>query len=285
MLQKRNQRRRHRDDLLGRDVHVLHPIRGREHELILIAARDHLVGQATFAVQRGVGLGDHVLAFLDSRKIVDLIADPSCVDPPVRGFEEAVLVGAGVDRQRVDQADVGAFRRFDRADPAVVGGVHVAHLEARALAGQAARTQGRDPPLVGDLGQRVVLVHELRELRGAEKFLGGGGDRLGVDQILRGKPFGFGQAQPLLDRALDPHQSDAEHVFGHLADAADAAVAEVVDVVHRAVAVADVDQHLEHRQNIFHRQHAGRMVLARHAGDRAPPVADPAVEFHPADVG
>ena len=36
--------------------------------------------------------------------------------------EEAVLVGAGVGGQRVDQADVRAFRRLDGTDPAVVGG-------------------------------------------------------------------------------------------------------------------------------------------------------------------
>ena len=95
----------------------------------------------------------------------------AAVHAPVRRLQEAVVVGARVHRQRIDQADVRAFRRLDRAHPAVVGRVYVAHLEAGALAGEAARPQSRDAALVGDLGERIVLVHELRQLRGAEELL------------------------------------------------------------------------------------------------------------------
>jgi hypothetical protein len=98
---------------------------------------------------------------------------------------------------------------------------------------------------VGDLGQRVVLVHELRELRGAEELLDRGRHRLGVDQLLRHQALGLGQRQALLHGALHAHQADAEHVLRHLAHGPHAAVAQVVDVVHRAVAVADVDQHAQ----------------------------------------
>ncbi len=161
-----------------------------------------------------------------------------------------------------------------------MGGVHVAHLEAGALAGQAARPQRRNPAFVGHFGQGIVLVHELRQLGRTEKFLGGGRHGLGVDQVLRSQPLGFGQAQAFLDRALDPHQADTEHVLGHFADAADPAIAEMVDVVHHAVAVANIDQHLEYGQNVFHRQHAGRVILGGHAGQRRPAMADSAVELH-----
>src|SRR3546814_5875475 len=100
-------------------------------------------------------------------------------------LDEAVLVDPGIGRERVDQADVRAFRRLERADAAVVRRVHVAHLEAGALAGQAARPEGREAPLVGDLRQRVGLVHELRELRGAEALAHRGGRRLGADAVVR----------------------------------------------------------------------------------------------------
>ena len=89
----------------------------------------------------------------------------------VRRDQEAVLVDRGVDAQRGDQADVGAFGRLDRADAAVVADVHVADLEAGPLAVQAARAQGRQPPLVGELAQRVGLVHDLRQLAAAEEEL------------------------------------------------------------------------------------------------------------------
>jgi hypothetical protein len=97
-------------------------------------------------------------------------------------------------------------------------------------------------------------------------------------------PSDSARLKPFLDCALDAHQTDAEHVFGHLADAADAAVAEMVDVVNLTVAVANVDQYLEHRQNVFHRQHAGRTLFGRHAGRRCAAMADSTVEFHPTDI-
>ena len=201
-----------------------------------------------FASSAGVGLGDDVLALLDRRQVLDLVRHLAVVDLAVGRLEETVLVGARVHGQRVDEADVRAFRRLDGAHPTVVGRVHVAHLEAGPLAGQATRAQRRDAALVGDLGQRVVLIHELRELAGAEELLHHRRDRLGVDQFLRHQLLGLGQAQALLDGALDAHQADAELVLRHLADAADAAVAEVVDVVDGAVAVLDVDQDLAARR-------------------------------------
>src|SRR3546814_12801899 len=65
-------------------------------------------------------------------------------------FDEAVFVDARKGREAVDQADVRAFRRLDRADAAIVGRVNVADLEARAFAGQAARPERRHAALVGD---------------------------------------------------------------------------------------------------------------------------------------
>ena len=49
--------------------------------------------------------------------------------------EDRVLVDAREGRERVDEADIRAFRRFDRADAAVIRRVHIAHLEAGTLTG------------------------------------------------------------------------------------------------------------------------------------------------------
>ncbi len=126
----------------------------------------------------------------------------------------------------------GPFRRLDRADPAVVRRVHVANLEPGALAGQAARPQGRQPPLVGHLGKRVGLVHELGQLAAAEELLDRRHHRLGVDQVVRHRRGHFlVDGHLLLDRPFHAHQADAELVLQQLADAAHAPVAQVVDVV------------------------------------------------------
>ena len=75
------------------------------------------------------------------------------LDLAVRRLDEAVLVDARVRRERRDEADVRTFRRLDRADAAVVRGVNVAHLEARALARETARPERRETTLVRDLAR------------------------------------------------------------------------------------------------------------------------------------
>jgi hypothetical protein len=76
------------------------------------------------------------------------------------------------------------------------------------------------------------------------------------------RPSLSARLRALLDRTLDAHQADAELVLGHLADATDAAVAQVVDVVHLPEAVADVDQLLEHVEDVATVEHAGAGVAS-----------------------
>ncbi len=158
--------------------------------------------------------------------------------------------------QRVDQADVRAFRRFDRADAAVVGRVNVADFEARALARQTARAKRRKATLVGDFRQRVRLVHELRQLRRTEELANRSGGRLGVDQVVRHDRVDIDRGHALLDGALHPQQADAVLVFQQFADRTDPAVAQVVDVVDLAAAVLQADQDLQHLQHVVLAQDA-----------------------------
>ena len=141
-----------------------------------------------------------------------------------------------------------------------MGRVHVAHLEARPLAGQAARAQRRQAALVGDLGQRVGLVHELRQLRAAEELAHRRRHGLGVDQVVRHRRVDLDRAHPLADRALHAQQADAELVLHQLADRAHATIAEMIDVVDLAAAVLDLDQHPDDRDDVLGAQHAQRVL-------------------------
>ncbi len=275
VLQERNQRRGDRHDLRRRNVHVLDTLRRRDDRLVLAAARHEIADQRAMLVELAVRLRDHVLAFLDRRQVVDVVGDLMVDHLAIRRFEEAEFVRPRVQRKRIDQTDVRAFRRLDRADAAVVRRMHVTHLEARTLAGQAAGTQRRYAPLVRDLGQRIRLVHELRQLGRAEEFLDRGADRLCIDQVVRHQVFALGLAETLLDRPLDADEAGAELILGQLADRAYATVAEVVDVVDLAAAVAQFDQDLDDGENVVGRQCAE----ARQLG-----AADPTVELHPADL-
>ncbi len=104
--------------------------------------------------------------------------------------------------------------------------------------------------------KRVGLVHELRELRRAEELAHRGSRGLRVDQILRHHGVDIDRGHPLLDGALHAQQADAVLIFHQLADRTHATVAEMVDVVDLAPAVAQVDQRLDDRQNVFLAQRA-----------------------------
>ena len=83
------------------------------------------------------------------------------IDAAIGCLEEAHFVDPGIGRHRTNQADVRTFGRFDGTNPAVVRMVDVADFEAGAVAAQTTRSKGRQTTLVGELGQRIGLVHEL----------------------------------------------------------------------------------------------------------------------------
>src|SRR5262249_43269169 len=144
----------------------------------------------------------------------DVIEYAAVFHAAVRGLDEAIVVDAGVAAQRRDQADVRTFRRLDRADTSVVRWVNVTDFESSTLTRQTARPKGRQAALVGDLRQRVRLIHELRQLRGSEELANGGHHRLGVDQVVRhGRRHFLVHAHLFLDGAFHADQPDAELVL------------------------------------------------------------------------
>ena len=196
-----------------------------------------------FVIERRVGLGDgdvahlagllvdELLLFFGGVEIDDLAGDLALDDLAVRGADEAELVDGRHGGQRADEADVRAFGGLDGAHAAVVGRVYVADLDGRALAREAAGAQGAQPPAVREAGQRVGLVHELRELRGAEELLESGDHGADVDQRGRHDGVGVLGGEALADDAFHAGQPDAERVLDELADGAQAAVAEVLVLV------------------------------------------------------
>ena len=71
---------------------------------------------------------------------------------------------------------------------------------------------------------------------------------------------------PLLHGALHAEQADAILVLEQLADRAHAAVAEIVDIVDLALAVLEVDQGLDHRDDVFVAQGASPCPRRRGRG-------------------
>ena len=194
-------------------------------------------------------------------EVGDIIRRAAIHDVSIRRLQESVGVQPAVDRHRADEADVRAFRRLDGADAAIVAVVHVAYFQFRALPAQPAGAEGGEAALVRQLGQRVGLVHELRELRGAEERLDRRGDRLGADHRLRRNALRVEAGHALANDALHAQQAQAELVLQQLADAAHALVHQVVDLVDRGRRVIGVQaqQVGEDRQDVVLRQRGGRL--------------------------
>ncbi len=124
-----------------------------------------------------------------------------------------------------------------------MGRVDVTDLEAGPLPGQTAGAESRQPPLVGESGQGVRLVHELGELGRPEELLDGGHHRTDVDQRLRRDGLDVLGRHALPDDPLHPGEADPDLVLDELTHRADAPVAEVVDVVVPVVGLAGVELH------------------------------------------
>ncbi len=102
-----------------------------------------------------------------------------------------------------------------------------------------------------DFAQRIGLIHELRELRTAEELADRRHHGLGVHQVVRhGRGHFLVHGHLFLDGALHADQADAELVLEQFAHRAYAAVAEMVDVVHRADVLAQLQQVLDRRDEI-----------------------------------
>ena len=241
---------RDRHDLLRRDVHVVDLVRGRR-------TRPRRGAHAPAPSRRGSGrfssidrvrLRDDVAVFVVGREVLDLLGGDTLDHLAVGRLDEAEPVDPRVRGEVADEADVRAFRRLDRAHPAVVARVHVSHLEPGALTRQTAGPERREAALVGEAGERVGLVHELAELAGPEELLDRRDDRTDVDERLRRDRLDVLGGHALAHDPLHPGEADPHLVLDQLADRTHPAVAEVVDVVGVVVGVVVVQLHeVRHR--------------------------------------
>ena len=260
VLKERDERRRYGDDLLRRYIEVVELLRVYFYGVVLVTDVD-AAGRGrddvAVLVHREVGASDIVFVLFVRGEIGDLFRDLSVDYLAARTDEEAVFVYAREGRERGDESDVRAFRRFYRADAAVVRVVDVARFESGAFARKASGAERGEAAAVRKLSERVRLVHELRELARAEEFAERRGYRADVDEVLRHRGRKVGRRRHAFARdALHAKQPYADLVLEQLADGAHAAVAEVVDVVHVLVAVAEADEPLDYRDDVGDGQQA-----------------------------
>ena len=233
VLEERDQRRRDRDDLRRRDVHVLDVLGRDHHGLARAGAAEHLLLEelARLLVDPLGRLRDREQRLFRGVEVHDLVGHLAALDDAVRRLDEAELGHRRHRGERADEADVRAFRRLDRAHAAVVGRVHVADLDRCPLARQAAGAEGAEAAPVREAGERVRLVHELRQLRRAEELLQRRHHRPDVDDRLRRDRVDVLRRHPLADDPLHPVEADPERLLDQLARRPQATVAEVLVLV------------------------------------------------------
>ena len=164
MFQERDQGRTDGYHLLGGYVHVVNLVAAEQAGFAFATASNQIFYKVAFVIQVGVRLSDNVVTFFDSRQVMNFIGYNTVGHFTVRGLEETVFVSLCVHGQGVDQTDVWTFRRFDWTYATVVRRVYVSNFKACTFTGQTAWAECRDTTFVRNLRQRVVLVHELRQL-------------------------------------------------------------------------------------------------------------------------
>ena len=177
-----------------------------------------------------------VVIFLISGHIYNILGNAgivriSFVDLAVRSLYETVLVDSCIACKRVDQTDVRSLRGLDGAHSSVMRIVYVSNLESGSVSGQTARTKGRQTSLMSQLTKRVVLVHELGQLGRSEELFDSCGNRLDVDQGLRGNVILILGGHTLTNDSLQSGKTDAVLVLKQLTYGTDTTVTQMVDIV------------------------------------------------------
>ena len=251
-----------RNDHLRRGVHVIDLLTVDLHDLGAVTGDDLGVQEVALLVKRLIRLGDDIVILDVGRHILDLVghAAGGTVNLAVGSLEEAVLVDLGVGGKIGDKTDVRTFGRFDRADAAVVRVMHVTDVKAGAVTGKTAGTKGRKTALVRQLGQGVILIHELRKRRGAEELTDRGGHRADVHERLRRHILAVVDRHALLDVLVHARHTDTHLVLEQLTDAAETAVAKVVDIVKATDAMRQRKQVVDRGKDIVLRDVLGRKL-------------------------
>ncbi len=265
-LEERNERRGDGYQLHGRNVHQVHLVAAHDRIAVcLVCLMTHLkelFRDGAVLQQPRIARSNAVLLFLLCREIHDLVNRLATLQAPIGGLDESELVHPRVDCQLADQSDVRTFWRFDGTDTPVVAVMHIAHFQRCGLASQASGSQCAQASLVRELTQRVGLVHKLRQLAGAEERLDGCGNRLDCQNHLRHDlPLVHG-GHALFGDLLHAQEAVAQLALQQLADGTHALVLQVVDLVHLALAAIQLQQVLDHGNEVFlgHRAHVQREV-------------------------
>ena len=215
VFQERNQGCRDRYYLFRRYVHIIRPFRTDAQNVVLAAGRNTFAEEVPVIVQGFVGLRHDIFIFFVRSQIFNFIGNAFIcfVYFAVRRFNKTELIDNRKSGKGTDQTDVGTFRGLNRAHASIMGVVNVTDFIAGPFTGQTAGSQCRKTAFVGQLCQRIVLVHKLGKLAAAEEFFNSSHYRTDVDQRLGSDHIYVLNGHAFFYHSFHTGQADAELVL------------------------------------------------------------------------
>ena len=250
VFKERNHGSSDRDNLLGRNVHVFYHISGNFGSLFLDACGDPFIDKPIVFIEWFVSLSNNKSFFLIGSHIFDIIGDAFINNLAIRSFNKAERVDASIIGKRADKPNIGSFGSFYGAHAAVMRNMNIPDFKPCPFPAQPARSQCREPPLVCKFGKRIMLIHKLRKLRGAEKFLNGSHDRPNVNKILWRNNFGVVGSHAFFDDTFHTAHADTKLILKKFAHRTHAPVAQVVNVVRHSRITHESKKIINGRNNI-----------------------------------
>ena len=266
VLQEGNQGRRHGEHHLRRHIHVIKTAALVLLSLLSVTAGHILIDEMSLRVQRRISLSHMVIIFFIGGHVDHFIRNSGIlgirfIHLPVRRLHESILVNSGIAGQGVDQTDVGTFRGLDGAHSPVMGIMHVTHLKSGTVSGKTAGSQSGQTSLVGQLAQRVILIHKLGQLGGSEEFLHSSRHRLDINQGLGGNALRLLGRHSLPHHSFQSGKSDPVLILKQFAHRSDTAVAQMVNIVIISDAVLQVHVVVDGGKNIFLCDMLGNQIM------------------------
>ena len=187
IFQERNERCRHGEYHLRRNVHVIELASLIFLCLFTVTTGYILTDKMSLCIQSLIRLCHMIIIFFIRSHIYDFIRNDRIlriclVDLSVRSLDKSVLVDSRIACQRVDQTDVRSLRRLDRTHSSVMGIVNVTDLKSCTVTGKSSRSQCGETSLMCQFSKRVVLIHKLGQLRRSEELFYSCCYRFDVDQ-------------------------------------------------------------------------------------------------------
>ena len=238
MFEERNQTCGDTDHLARTNVDVADLI-GRHPDHVVVESSHHAVFGDYTVLHRRICRSDVNSRFLVSTQPFHFFQHLAVLHHAVRGNQESVIVDLGENTEARNQTDVRTFRRFNRTDSAVVRDMNVAHFEASSLPVQTARTESTQAAFVRQRGERIRLVHNLRQFASTEEVFDRCGNTLRVDQGPRSHFLHVLQAHTFLNCTSELQEAFANFFGRKFIDGSQSAITEVIDVVDMGTVITD----------------------------------------------